>query len=455
LRPDHALLFVLLNIAIILIVARLCGAVFVRIGQPRVVGEIIAGVILGPSLLGPAIFEWTNPPAILDCGDALEAAGGGQKSITTCLFPPQSRPALGILGQIALTFFMFLVGLELNFNALKGRWFGIITVAVGVVAIPVVLGFPVAEALYNEKFVAGFGTGEAASKVAFALMLGAMMSVTAFPVMARILQEKGLQTSPMGVIGIAAAAVVTVLMFVMVSFAAGVAKDRSAVDHGIMIASVAVFIAIMFMIVRPLLERFLAPVYEERGLSGEIFAVIMIIVFLSAFIAQRLEVSVIVGGFLAGAVMPSRVRLFGDLSGRLSELTAVILLPIFLAFSGLQTDFTKLKPEFWGGIAIFLAVGIAAKWLGGLIAGKLGGLTWAEANVIGILMNCRGLLILVVALIALNEARVITPEMQVGGVLMALVTTMMTGPLFDRFLPLAVGTPPPAPEPAAAEMPVG
>ncbi len=140
---------------------------------------------------------------------------------------------------------------------------------------------------------------------------------------------------------------------------------------------------------------------------------------------------------MAAVALPARAALFRDLSARLSDLTSTILLPIFLAFSGLQTDFTKLKPEFWAGILIFLVAGVVAKWAGGAVFGRLGGLTWAEANVIGILMNCRGLLILVVALIALNDAKVITPEMQVGGVLMALITTMMTGPLFDRFLPAA------------------
>jgi Kef-type K+ transport system membrane component KefB len=286
------------------------------------------------------------------------------------------------------------------------------------------------------------------------------MSVTAFPVMARILQEKGLTQSSMGAIGIAAAAMVTVLMFVLVSFASGVAEERSAGKHILMVGLVALYIAIMFGLLMPLL-RPLGKRYEEKGLTSEIFAIIAILLFASAYISQQLEVSVIVGGFLAGAILPARISLFKDLSGRLSDITGTILLPIFLAFSGLATDFTKLKPEFWGGIAIFLVAGIVAKWGAGIIFGKLGGLSWAEANVIGILMNCRGLLILVVALIALNEAKVITPEMQVGGVLMALVTTMMTGPLFDRFLPAATAAgagPPPAPitpPSAVAERPAG
>ncbi len=450
LRSDFNLLFILLDVALILIAARLCGSAMQRIGQPRVVGEIIAGVLLGPSLLGPEIFHWGNPFGYLDCKDALALATPprtGQESISSCLFPPQARPVLGILGQIALVFFMFLVGLELDFDLLKGKYTSIIIVTVAVVAVPMALGFAVGPALYDAKFVGGFGTDAQPSKVAFSLMMGAMMSVTAFPVMARILQEKGLTQSAMGSIGVAAAAGVTVLMFVMVSVATGVARDRSTGDHIIKIASVAAFVAVLFVVVRPLLKP-LGRMYEEKGLTTEIFASIIILTFLCAYIAQRLEVTVIVGGFLAGAILPARISLFKDLGSRLADITAVILLPIFLAFSGLQTDFTKLEPKFWAGIALFLVAGIVGKWGAGAVAARIGGLSWAEGNVIGILMNCRGLLILVVALIALNEAKVITPEMQVGGVLMALVTTMKTGPLFDRFLPAATAAaagPPPEP----------
>jgi len=458
LNPNFSLLFVLLDVAIILVAARIMGFVSLRIGQPRVVGEILAGVILGPSLLGPEILHWTGSFGFLDCDDALHLsnpaaipeANAANESISACLFPPQSRPVLGILGQVALAFFMFLVGLELDFNALKGKERGILTVALGVVIVPIAMGFLVGELLYDEKFVGGFGTDAQPTKVAFSLMMGAMISVTAFPVMARILQEKNLHTSAMGVTGVAAAAIVTVLMFVLVSFAAGVAEDRSAGKHVLMVGLVALFVAIMFLAVRPALKP-LEKYYEEKGFTAELLAIIVILIFACAYIAQQLEVSVIVGGFLAGAVLPARIGLFKDMSLRLSDLTGTILLPIFLAFSGLATDFTKLKPEFWGGVAIFLVAGIVAKWGAGLIFGKLGGLSWAEANVVGILMNCRGLLILVVALIALRDVGVITAEMQVGGVLMALVTTMMTGPLFDKFLPAAIrSTEPPAAQPGPA-----
>jgi Kef-type K+ transport system membrane component KefB len=446
LPSDFPLRFVLLDVAIILVAARALGWVAQKAGQPRVVGEIVAGVLLGPSLLGPETLHWTESWAWMHCDQALGPAGAANESISACFFPAQSKSVLGILGQIALVFFMFLVGLELNYGLLKGKYKGIITVALGVIALPVVFGFIIGPVLFEDthivagkevgKFVgAGIG-GVAPSKIAFSLMIGAMLSVTAFPVMARILQEKGLTQSNMGAIGVAAAAIVTVLMFVVVVVATNVAKDADTSTHIKAYVKIAIYLAVMAAVV----PRLIAPLgkrYETNGFNAEFLVWCAVLMFASSWMAQRLGLGVIVGGFMAGAVMPARALLFKDMSTRLSDLTSSILLPIFLAFSGLQTDFTKLKPEFWAGIAIFLVAGVFAKWAGGAVFARLGGLSWAEGNVIGVLMNCRGLLILVVALIALNDAKVISPQMQIGGVLMALITTMMTGPLFDKFLPSA------------------
>jgi len=451
LPSDFALRFVLLDLALILIAARICGLAAIKIGQPRVVGEIIAGVLLGPTLLGPELMHWQNSWSWMHCDAALGAVNPPGESVSSCLFPPQSRAVLGVIGQLGLIFFIFLVGLELNFNLLKGKVRGILVVAAGVVFVPVLAGLLIGPILFNDtriidgqevaKFVGpGLGDGPV-SQFAFSLMLGAMLSVTAFPVMARILQEKGLTQSNMGAIGVAAAAIVTVLMFVLVAVAANVAKDADAGTHFTQYAKIVAYLAVMALVL-PRILRPLGPRYEKEGYSPGALAFALIVAFASAWMAQRLGLSTIVGGFMAAIAMPARAVLFRDLSSRLSDVTGTILLPVFLAFSGLQTDFTKLTPEFWLGTTIFLAAGVIAKWAGGAVFGRAGGLSWGEANVIGILMNCRGLLILVVALIALNDVKVITPEMQVGGVMMALVTTMMTGPLFDRFIRSA--TPPPA-----------
>jgi Kef-type K+ transport system membrane component KefB len=164
-----------------------------------------------------------------------------------------------------------------------------------------------------------------------------------------------------------------------------------------------------------------------------VFGGLFVLVFASAYVADRIGINVIVGAFIAGAVLPARDLVRRDISARTRDITIGVLLPVFLAFSGLATDFTKLGISFVVGIALFLAAGIAGKWIGGAVSARVSGLTWQEGNVLGVLMNCRGLLVLVVALAALN-AGVITPQLQVAAVLMALVTTMMTGPLFDTFM---------------------
>ncbi len=445
LTPDFVLAFVLLDITIILIVARFVGNAAVRVGQPRVVGEILAGVLLGPSLLGAEILTWNNAPAVLHCdvsrswapvGTDLATFVACAPSISECVFPLQSKGVLAIIGQVALVLFMFLVGMELDIDALKGKVRGILVVAIGVIVAPIVIGLGLGSVLYTARF-AVMGPDGLPDQLAFALFLAAMLAVTAFPVMARILQEKGLQASPMGVIGVAAAAVVTVLMFILLAVAKGTAKGNTLGDHTLVFIGAVVFLAVMFGVVRPLLRPIGERVREAGAVHADTFAVVMIVVFASAYAADRIGINVIVGGFVAGAVMPERALMFAELRGRLADLTATILLPIFLAFSGFRTDFTTLGWAWLPGLALFVVAGIVAKWPAGAVSARVGGLTWAEGNVLGVLMNCRGLLVLVVALTAV-DAGIITPQMQLGGVMMALVTTAMTGPLFDRFLPAAL-----------------
>lgn len=432
LKPPQVLGFLLLDILIILVAARAMGAVASKIGQPRVVGEIVAGVLLGPTLLGRTVFAWDQPWSFLNCEAAL-AVSGADPSITACFFPPQTRSVLGLLGQIALVLFMFLVGLELDWDLLKGKGRGIATVAIGSVAFPLVLGFAIGPLLYEAAFVGGFGTDAQPGEFSFTLFIAAMLTVTAFPVMARILQEKGLTQSPMGSIGIAAAAVVTVLMFLSVAVAAGVASNQGPSSLALKFVLAFGFVAVLFLVVRPALAP-LGRAYERNGgITPGVFAAILVLLFACAYIAHQIGINVIVGGFLAGAILPARQALFRDMAARLADITGVLLLPIFLAFSGLGTDFTALRGSHVAGIALFLGAGVVGKWLGGAVSARAGGLSWAEGNIIGILMNCRGLLILVVALIAFDQG-VITAPLQVGGVLMALVTTMMTGPLFDKFI---------------------
>ncbi len=444
--------FVLINVAIILVVARLCGIAARRLGQPAVVGEIVAGLLLGPTLLGPTLMGLDRPPDFLSCEAAL-AGSGLEPSVTTCLFPPQARVVLAALGQLALLLLMFLAGLEFDVSRLRGRGTAVTIVGVGAVAVPLGVAFLLQPLLFTDTFV---GASEP-SALSFNVFIGALISVTAFPVMVRILQEKGLATSQMGVIGVAAAAVVTVLMFVLVAVASAIAREASAAELGHELLSIALYLAAMIFVV----PRLLVPLgrgyrtqARERGPIGDhgtgaelhesespgvgraftphLFAVIVVVVLVSGWIAHILGLSVIVGGFLAGMAMPARQGIMRDIAPRLFDVTAIVLLPIFLAFSGLNTDFTTLTVASLGALGVFIVASVVAKWPASAVLARTVGLRWAEANALGILLNCRGLLPLVVALIGIR-LEVLSPVMQVGAVLMALVTTIMTGPLFDRF----------------------
>ncbi|CAN5635137.1 hypothetical protein BH24ACT4_BH24ACT4_08930 [soil metagenome] len=436
--PSLVVAFVLLDIAIILVAARLVGAVARRVGQPAVVGEIIAGILLGPSLLGPTLFKLSNPPDFLHCDltNPATTADGSPfvASVSSCLFPAQARGTLGILGQIALIFFMFLVGVEVNARSLKGKEKGIGLVAVGAVALPVLLAFVISPILWTADFVPDFGTADSPNRLGFTLFVGALLSVTAFPVMARIIQEKGLTTSSMGAIGIASAGAVTVLMFLLIATADGVAKEKSLASISQVWVITAIYIAVMLLGVKRLLAPLGRAYAKTATLSPDAFAIFVGVAIASGYAADRIGVNVIVGGFMAGLVIPEpRPQLWRELSGRIGDLTAIVLLPIFLAFSGLATDFTKLSVAALPGIAALLVAAVVGKLAGGAIFAKLGGLSWAQGTVIGVLMNCRGLLVLVAALVAV-QAGAISPLLQLGGVVVALVTTAMTGPLFDKAL---------------------
>lgn len=456
--PGQVIAFVMFDIAVILVAARLCGLAAKKVGQPAVVGEIIAGVLLGPSLLGATLFGFDTPPEWLSCGASLANSPNEPVSLTACVFPPQARAVLNGIGQIALLLFMFLVGLELDLKSLKGKTAQVATVAVGVVAVPIVVGFLVSPVLYNETFVADLDT---VSSTGFALFIGAFISITALPVMARILQEKGLSSTPLATVGVAAAAVVTVLMFMLVSVASGVSAGQSTGALATKIGLAVAYLVVMMVVVKPLLERFVGQPYEERAqkiglisakrtwsgvdefapagageaLSHGMFAWILIVVFFSGWVAHLLGINVIVGGFMAGLVLPVREGLIRDMTVELFDTVAIILLPIFLAFAGLNADFNLLFQNFGDalvGLLVFIVACIAAKWGGAAVLGRAAGLTGKEANLLGILMNCRGLLPLVVGLVGL-QGGVISPVMNVVAITMALVTTAMTGPLFDAF----------------------
>jgi K+:H+ antiporter len=400
LNAGEVISYLLLDIALILIAARLVGGIFVRFNQPRVVGEIVAGILLGPTLLGSTSGE---------------------------LFPPQSVSALNGIGQLGLLLFSFLVGLELEMVPLRQNLRSVLTIGISVVAVPVAVGFMLAPVLSNQTFQV-----DGASEPGFLLFVGAILAVTALPVMVRILQEKRLTLSRIGAVGIAAASVCTVAMFVTSSLAVSLSRNESGTRIVLKLLLIAVFLCGMALIGRPLAGYMTRPFRSKGIIDSGVYAWILIFVIIAGFLAHQLGLTVIVGGFMAGLVFPRRKPLFKEMNSALGDLTATILLPIFLAVSGIATDFRKLTVVAIPGLLILLVAAVTSKWTSGAAAARFSGISWRDGNVIGILMNCRGLMVLVVAMAGVQNG-VITPALQLGAVLIALLTTAMTGPLFKKF----------------------
>lgn len=395
---------ILLALAVVMVAARTVGAAALRIGQPRVVGEILAGVLIGPSVLG-----------IL-----------GGPVATERLFGPEARAAITVLGQVGLLLYMMVVGVRFDPASLKG-----VRTAVGVVSgaafvAPVIGGFVLVPIMFGERFA------QSDSALAFGLFLGAMLSVSAFPVMVRMLEDRDLHHGTFGSVAIAAAAVLTVLMFVLTGLSTEVARSASTADLALLPLKVVAYVGGMLLILRPAAARW---GHRVAGWgASSILGLGMVVALISGVLAVQVGVGVIVGGFMAGLVLPRREVVAPILADRLGDVVTVVLLPIFLASSGLVTDLGALRIGALPGLGALLVMAVLTKWAAGWGAARGVGLGAAEANALGILLNCRGLLVLVVALAGL-QAGVITPTLQVGAVVVALVTTAMTGPLFTRALP--------------------
>ena len=418
LAPSDVFAYVLADLAIILLAARVVGGVFGWFKQPRVVGEIVAGILIGPTVLGGHLAS-----AALLGKPAVDGTG-----LVNKIYPLQAFSFLNLIGLTGLVFFMFLVGLELDQHLLKGKGRQISIMAVSVVAVPIVLGFVAGVVLNSAKWKPA-----GVSSTTFALLLGAGLAVTAFPVMARILQEKGLMATQMGAVGVGSAAVVTVLMFLAIAGASASAKSSGIFSTvGIKVLLTVALLGGLVIVVRPFMSLVTAGFQQGKPL-GTPMAVMLVLALAIGLAADRIGINALVGGFLFGVAVPSRPGLAEKVVERLQDIVVLFFLPVFLAVSGLRTDLKLLKPALLPGLVFFLALMIAGKWGVGYMAGRVVGLENHQAHLLGVLLNCRGLLILVVGLIGL-QLGVITPAMQAVFVVGAIVTTLMTGPLVDVFL---------------------
>ncbi|WP_017651188.1 cation:proton antiporter [Fortiea contorta] len=402
----HTVIRVLVEVLIVIGLSRLVGLAFKSIKQPLVIGEIVAGIMLGPSLFGLIA-----------------------PSVAANLFPPETIPFLNVLSQVGLIFFMFLIGLELNPKYLSGQLETAILTSHVSILVPFSLGTVLAILLYP------LVSNGSVSFTAFALFLGAAMSITAFPVLARIITENNLQGTRLGTLALTCAAVDDVTAWCVLAVAIAVARGGGILSALPTIVESVVYIGFMLTVGRWFLER-LAAYYERTGrLSQLLVALIYMAVVASALITELIGIHLIFGAFLLGAAMPKNADLVRELAEKTEDFVLVFLLPIFFAFSGLRTEIGLLnRPDLWALCALVLLVAIAGKYVGTYVAARVSGINNREASALGWLMNTRGLTELIVLNIGL-ELKVISPLLFTMLVIMALVTTFMTSPLLEWTYP--------------------
>ncbi|MGF1937663.1 MAG: cation:proton antiporter [Nostoc sp. ChiQUE02] len=402
----HIVILVLVEVLIVIGLSRLVGLGFRSIKQPLVIGEIVAGIMLGPSLFGLVAPD-----------------------VAVTLFPPETFPFLNVLSQVGLIFFMFLIGLELNPKYLSGQLEVAVLTSHVSILVPFSLGTLLAAILYP------LVSNASVSFTAFALFLGAAMSITAFPVLARIITENNLQGTRLGTLALTCAAVDDVTAWCLLAVAIAVARTGDFAGAIPTIIASIVYIGLMLTAGRWFLQRLAKHYLRARRLSQLLLAGIYMAVVASALITELIGIHLIFGAFLLGAAMPKNEDLVRELAVKTEDFVLIFLLPIFFAYSGLRTQIGLLnRPELWLLCALVLGVAIAGKYVGTYVAARVSGISKREASALGWLMNTRGLTELIVLNIGL-ELGVISPLIFTMLVIMALVTTFMTSPLLEWTYP--------------------
>ncbi|MFF8917389.1 cation:proton antiporter [Streptomyces sp. NPDC015032] len=393
----------LLSLPLVILACRVGAMVLRRLGQPPVVGEIAAGILLGPSLLGQL---WPQ----------------GQKY----LFPEWVTDHIEVLGQLGLLTFMVLIGLELDLGHVRGNGRAAAVISQTSVLLPLLLGVPLALGMYASLAPHG------ADRTAFVLFVAVAMSITAFPVLARILTDHGIYHSPLGSLAMACAAADDITAWCLLAVVVALAKGGSPLGALTTVLMVVVYFAVMMRAVRPLLARLSRSKRVLRD-TGEQDVTALVLLFggmcLSALVTDTIGVHALFGAFLFGVALPRSSVVAERAAVRLRSVAIPLLLPLFFVSTGLRTDIGMLAadPVQWLWLCAVLAVAVVGKWGGGTVAARLIGRSWREALSLGALMNCRGLTELIVLNIGL-ELGVIGEDLFTVLVLMALITTAVTSP---------------------------
>jgi len=398
----HPLAILLIQIATIIMVARIFGYVFKKIGQPAVIGEIIAGIVLGPSLLGYYL-----------------------PGVSSMLFPSESLGNLQFLSQIGLILFMFVIGMELDLKVLRNKAHDAVVVSHASIIVPFALGVTLAYFIYQTFAPVGVEFSS------FALFMGIAMSITAFPVLARIVQERGMQKTKLGTIAITCAAADDITAWCILAAVIAIVKAGSFVSSLYVILLAVAYVFVMIKVVKPFLKRIGDLHTSQENLSKPIVAIFFLTLILSAYITELIGIHALFGAFMTGVIIPENVKFRNLFIEKVEDVAVVLLLPLFFVFTGLRTQIGLLDDiELWKIAGIVVLVAVTGKFAGSALAAKFVGQSWRDSLIIGALMNTRGLMELVVLNIG-YDLGVLTPEIFAMMVIMALVTTMMTGPALD------------------------
>jgi Kef-type K+ transport system membrane component KefB len=396
------LAILLAQIITIILVARFFGWVFKKIGQPSVIGEIIAGIVLGPSLLGMYFPEFS-----------------------AALFPVESLGNLKFLSQIGLILFMFVIGMELDLKVLKNKANEAVVISHASIVIPFALGIGLAYFVYN-RFAP-----EGVKFLSFSLFMGIAMSITAFPVLARIVQERGIHKTRLGAIAITCAAADDITAWCILAVVIAIVKAGTFVSSLYIISLALIYVVIMLFIVKPFLKR-IGDLYGTKdSIVKPVVAIFFLTLILSSYVTEVIGIHALFGAFMTGAIMPDVPKFRTIFIEKVEDVALILLLPLFFVFTGLKTEIGLINdPYLWKVTAFIILVAVVGKFLGSALAAKFVGQTWRDSLTIGALMNTRGLMELIVLNIGL-ELKVLTPEVFTMMVIMALVTTFMTGPALD------------------------
>jgi Kef-type K+ transport system membrane component KefB len=401
-RVREPLPLLLLQVVTIVVAARLLGTLFGHLGQPPVIGEMVAGVLLGPSLLG-----WLAPAA------------------QAWLFPPASLEPLRLLSQIGVILFLFVVGIDLDVAHLRRRAGAAIWVSHASIAAPFLLGTAFSLVVYRTLAPAGTPFSP------FALFMGVAMSITAFPVLARILDERGLARTALGATAITCAAVGDVTAWCLLALVVALATAEALAGAAVTALATLAFTGLVLFAARPLAQRLIRPEVGGEMHQKAFVAGALSFVFLCALTTEAIGIHALFGAFLAGVAMPRHPSVLGYLRTRIEALGSVVLLPLFFAFTGLRTEIGLLADaRSWLICAGVIAVAVAGKLGGSMLAARVTGMDWSDSFALGALMNTRGLIELVVLGLG-YDLGILSPQIFAMMVLMALVTTLMTGPLLQ------------------------